>query len=70
MRNKAKHIHASVANFLHNRIGNLNWCKCGHFKNEAREIGCFYCRQVNVMLIVLAKIPEGEESISSCRFYG
>ena len=24
---KTKHIHASSANLLHDRIGNLDWCK-------------------------------------------
>ena len=35
---ETKHIHASAADFLHISIGNLDWCKCGHFKNEAGEI--------------------------------
>ena len=70
MRKKTKHIHASAANFLHNRIGKLDWCKCGHCKNEAREIDCLYCREVKIMLITSAKIPEREGSISPCRFYG
>ena len=37
---KTKHIHASGADLLHIRIGNLDWCKCRHCKNEAREIDC------------------------------
>ena len=36
---EAKHIYASTADLLHTRIGNLDWCKCRHCKNEAREIG-------------------------------
>ena len=28
--NKTKHIHASAADLLHIRIGNLNCCKCRH----------------------------------------
>ena len=70
MRKKTKPIHASAANLLHIRIGNLDWCKCGRCKNETREIDCLCCREVNAMLIASAKIPEREESISPCRFYG
>ena len=67
---KTKYIHASAADLLHIRIGNLDWCKCGHCKNEAREIDCLCCREVNAMLIASAKIPEREGSISPCRLYG
>ena len=67
---QTKYIHASAADLLHIRIGNLDWCKCGHCKNEAREIDCLCCREVNAMLIASAKIPEREGSISPCRFYG
>ena len=67
---KTKHIHASAAELLDIRIENLNWCKRGHCKNEAREIDCLCCREVNAMLIALAKIQECEECISPCRFYG
>ena len=28
-----------------NRIGNLKWCKCGHYKNEATEIDCLWWMQ-------------------------
>ena len=38
-----KHIHASLTDLLHVRIGNLDWYKCGHCKNEAREIHCLCC---------------------------
>ena len=38
-----KHTHASAADLLHVRIGNLDWCKCGHCKNEVREIDCLCC---------------------------
>ena len=44
--------------------------KCGHCKNEAREIDHRCCREIDVMLIVSAKIPEREESISPSSFYG
>ena len=67
---ETKHIHTSAADLLHIRIGNLDWCKCRHCKNEAREIDCLCCREVNAMLIASAKIPEREGSISPCRFYG
>ena len=33
------------------RIGNLDWCKCRRCKNEAREIDCLGCREVDAMLI-------------------
>ena len=33
---EAKHIHASGADLLHIRTGNLDWCKCEHCKSEAR----------------------------------
>ena len=32
---------------LHIRIGDLGWCKCAHCENEAREIDCLCCREVN-----------------------
>ena len=41
---KTKNIHASAADLLHIRIENLDGHKCGHWKNEAREIECFCCR--------------------------
>ena len=69
MRKKTKHIFASAADLLHIRIGNLKWCNCGHWKNEAREIDCLSCREMNAMLIASAKVLEREESISPCRFY-
>ena len=61
---ETKHTHASPADLLHIRIGNLDWCKCEHFKNEPREIDCLFCREVDAMLIGLAKIPEREGRIS------
>ena len=36
---------------LNIRIGNLDWSKCGHCKNEVREIDCLCCREVDAMLI-------------------
>ena len=44
IRKKTEHIHASDADLLHIRIGNLDWCKCGHCKNETRGIDCL-CRR-------------------------
>ena len=41
---KKRNIHTSAVDLLHIRIGNLGWCKCRHFKNEAREIDCLCCR--------------------------
>ena len=35
---ETKHILASSTDLLHIKIENLSWCKCGHRKNEAREI--------------------------------
>ena len=66
-----KHIYASAAHLLSIRIGNLNWCKCGHCKNEAREIDCLSCREIEVdaMLINSAKILQREDSISPSSFY-
>ena len=67
---ETKHIHAIAADLLHIRIGNLDWCKCRHCKNEAREIDCLCCREVDAMLIASAKIPVCERSISPSSFYG
>ena len=32
---ETKYIHNPAADLLHIRIENLDWCKCGHFKNDA-----------------------------------
>ena len=56
--------------WLHIRIGNLDWFKCRHCKSEAREIDCFCCREVDAMLIALAKILGREESVSPFSLYG
>ena len=55
--------------FLQNNFGRL-LLKCGHCKNEAREIDCLYCRKVVAMLIASAKIPEHEGIMSPSNFYG
>ena len=52
-----KCIHASAATVLHIRIGNLEWCKSKHYQNEAREIYCLFCREVDAMPIALTEIP-------------
>ena len=49
---------------------NIDWCKCGHCKNEAREIDCPCCREVNAVLIASAKILKREGSILLSSFYG
>ena len=67
---KAKHIHASSVELLHIRIGNVNWCKCEHCKNEASKIDCLCCREVDLILIASARIPKREGSISPSSFYG
>ena len=69
---ETEHIHASAADLLLIRIGNLDWCKCGHWKNEARETDCLLCREVDAMLIALAKIPEfqGTMHLATSSFYG
>ena len=67
---ETKHIHASAANLLHIRKGNLDQCKYGHCKNEAREIDCLCCRELDAILNTSAKIPEHKGNISPCSFYG
>ena len=67
---ETQHIHASAANLLHIRIGNLDWYKCLHCKNEAREIDCLCCRKVDAMLISSVKIPEREWNVSPSSVYG
>ena len=54
-----KVFHSTIlqsADLLHIRIGNLNWCKCRHCKNETGEIHCLSFRGVDAMLIASAKI--------------
>ena len=55
--------------FLQNNSGQLR-LKCRNCQNEAREIDCLCCIEVNAMLLALAKIPERGESMSSFSFYG
>ena len=67
---ETKHIHASAADLLHIRIGNLDWCKCGQCKSEVEETNFLSCREEDAMLIASAKIPEREGSISPSSCYG
>ena len=55
--------------FLQNDSGRL-LLKCGHCKNEEREIDCPCRREVDAILIVSAKISELEGSISLFSLYG
>ena len=66
---ETKHTHASADDLLHIRIGNLD-CKCRYCKNEAREIDCLFCREVDAMLIGLTKISELKGSILPFSFHG
>ena len=52
------------------RIGNLDWCKFGHSKNQSREIDCLCCREVDTMLIASTKIFERKGRISPYSFHG
>ena len=48
----------------------MDWRKCERGKSEAREGDCHCCREIDAMLIVSAKIPESEGSISPSSYYG
>ena len=52
--------------FLQNNSGQL-LLKCGHCSNKVRDINCDCCRELDAMLIALAKIPESKGSISPFR---
>ena len=67
---ETEHSHTSAADLLRIRIRNLDYCKCGHCINEVREMHCFHCREVDAMLIVLARILEHEGSVSPPSFNG
>ena len=54
--------------FLQNNSGQL-FLKCGHCNNEARDIDCICCRELDAILIASAKIPECEGSISLSSVY-
>ena len=55
--------------FLQNNFGRL-LLESGHCKNEAREIDCLCCREIDAVLIASAKILECEGSMSSSSIYG
>ena len=65
-----KHINTSAANLLRIKIGNLNWYKYGHWKNEAREIDHLCYTEVVAMLVAFAKIPECVETSHHRAFTG
>ena len=65
-----KQMYASAVDLCHIRIGNLNWCKYEHCKNESKEIDCLCCGEVNAMFIASGKIPVREGSISPSKFRG
>ena len=67
---KAKHIHASSVDLLHIRIGNVNWCKCGHCKNEASKIDCLCCREVDLILIASVESRSAREASRHPAFMG
>ena len=70
MRKKNKHIHVTATHLLHIRIRNLEWCKCGHCKNKARELDCLCCREVNVMLFFWLKSWSVREASRHADFMG
>ena len=55
--------------FLQNNSRQL-LLKCGHCKNEAKEIDRLCCREIDVILIVSAKIPERKKIVSLSSFCG
>ena len=56
----------SRTTFLQNNSGRLR-LECGRCSNKARDIDCICCRELDAMLIALAKIPECNGSISLFR---
>ena len=56
----------SRTTFLQNNSGRLR-LECGRCSNKARDIDCICCRELDAMLIALAKIPECNGSISPFR---
>ena len=60
---ETKHIQASAADILHIRIENLDSGKCGHCKNESREIDYLCCRDV-VQCILLRLISRSAREAS------
>ena len=57
--------------FLQNNSGcRATASESGYWNNEARYIDCICCRELDAMLIALAKIAEREGRISPSNFYG
>ena len=48
----------------------LNWCKFGHWKNEAREIDCNCCREVDAILITWLKSQSSREASHHLAYIG
>ena len=48
MRKKQNIFMLQLPILLRIRIGNLNCCKCGNCKNEARETDCLCCRETEL----------------------
>ena len=46
----------------YSRIGNFNWCKCGHCKNEARVIDCLVVESRMQCLLFWLKSPSTKEA--------
>ena len=54
---------------LHIKIGNLNWCECGHCKNEAREIDLFFVEKW-MQCYCFGQNPRAQGNMSPSSFYG
>ena len=54
---------------LQNNSGRL-LLKCQHYNNEARDIDCICCRELDALLYCFTKIPDREGSISPSSIYG
>ena len=67
---ETKHTHVSAADLLHIRIGNFDWCKWGHCKNEAREIDCLCCRRWMQCLLVRLNSRSAREASRHAAFMG
>ena len=70
---ETKHIwgeRSSAVDLIHIRIENLDWCKCGHCKSEAREMDCFCCREVDAMLITSPNYRSARETSLHAAFIG
>ena len=59
---ETKRIHASAANWLHIRTGNIDWHKCGHFINEPGEIDVFVVERWMEWFMLLPKYRSAREA--------